>query len=107
MARLIEGPADWRGPDLVRSGDWIHDWSKDEIAEIERAFATAREHGKTLETLEREDFPLPTVAGLFAAARDRLEMGCGLQLFRGFANERYTKDELRLIYWGLGKHLGT
>lgn len=107
MARLIEGPADWRGPDLVKSGEWIHDWTRDEIAEIERAFVTAKERGRTLETLEREDFLLPTVAGLFATVRDRLEMGCGLQLFRGFPNERYTKDELRLIYWGLGKHLGT
>jgi len=107
MATLITGPADWRGPDLVKSTAWIHDWSKDEIAEIERAFAVARENGKTLETLERAAFPLPTVSRLFEMARDQLENGCGLQLFRGFPNERHTKDELRLIYWGMGKHLGT
>ena len=107
MARLITGPADWRGPDLVKSTAWVHDWSKHEIAEIERAFATVRERGKTLETLTAADFPLPTVSGLFATARAQLENGCGLQLFRGFPNERYTKDELRLIYWGMGKHLGT
>jgi len=107
MTALIKGPADWRGPDLVKSGDWIHDWSAAEIAEIEGAFAAARERGKTLETLEIADFPLPNVAQRFATARDRLENGCGLQLFRGFPNDRYTKDELRLIYWGMGKHLGT
>ena len=107
MTALIKGPADWRGPDLVKSDDWIHDWSAAEIAEIERAFATARERGKTLETLAAEDFPLPTVAQRFVIARDQLENGCGLQLFRGFPNERHTKDELRLIYWGMGKHLGT
>lgn len=107
MARLIAGLADWRGPDLVKSNAWIHDWTKDEIAEVESAFADTCKQGKSLETLTREDFPLPIVSQRFAEARDRLENGCGLQLFRGFPNERYSKDELRLIYWGMGKHLGT
>ncbi len=107
MARLIEGAADWRGRDMVKSQSWIHDWTRDEIAEIERAFAAARAHGKTLETLTCEDFPLPNVAMRFEAARERLEHGGGLQLFRGYPNERHSKDELRLIYWGMGKHLGT
>ena len=107
MARMIEGAADWRGPDMAKSTAWIHDWTKDEIAEIERAFASASKAGRTLETLVREDFPLPSVASRFAEARERLENGGGLQLFRGFPNERYIKDDLRLIYWGMGKHFGT
>ncbi len=107
MARIIEGPSNWRGPDLVKSTEWIHDWSPAEIAEIEQAFATARSRGKTLETLERDDFPLPTVARCFEMARNQLEKGCGLQLFRGFPYARYSKDDLRLIYWGMGKHIGT
>lgn len=107
MATLIEGPADWRGPDMVKSSAWIHDWTPSEIAELKHAFAAAREAGKTLETLTQQDFPLPTVSALFEMARERLENGCGLQLFRGFPIEGYSKDELRLIYWGMGKHLGT
>ncbi|MGH7032598.1 MAG: TauD/TfdA family dioxygenase [Stellaceae bacterium] len=106
MTKLITGPSDWRGSALAASSEWIHDWTPSEIAEIEAAFAAACERGKTLETLEREDFPLPQVSRLFAMARERLEAGCGLQLFRGFPTERHGKDELRLIYWGMGKHLG-
>lgn len=107
MAKLITGPADWRGAAMAQRRDWIHDWSAAEIAEIDRAFAIAVERGKQLETLTAEDFPLPTVSQLFAEARERLETGCGLQLFCGFPNDKYRRDELRLIYWGLGKHLGT
>ena len=107
MARIIEGPADWRGPDMLKSGAWIHDWTKAEIAEIESALINARALGRTLETLNAEDFPLPNAATRLAEARQRLEHGGGLQLFRGFPNDRYTKDDLRLIYWGIGKHLGT
>jgi hypothetical protein len=103
----VETQANWRGPEMAQSSAWIHAFSAPEIAEIEAARAQARARGKTLASLEREDFPLPRVAPALAAARARLETGPGLHLFRNFPAERYDKDELRLIYWGLGKHLGT
>ena len=89
MARIIEGAADWRGPDMAKSTAWIHDWTKDEIAEIERAFASASKAGKTLDTLTREDFPLLRSSRCRGSpeGRERLENGGGLQLFRGFPNE--------------------
>src|SRR5207245_6413102 len=33
--------------------------------------------------------------------------GRGLVLLRRVPGERYSEDELRIIYWGLGLHLGT
>ncbi len=35
-----------------------------------------------------------------------LEWGRGIVLLRGLPVERYTDDELRLIWWGIGAHLG-
>ena len=60
MHKIIEGPAAWRGPELAASRDWIHEFSPAEIAEIETALRSAKARGKTLDTLTREDFPLPT-----------------------------------------------
>src|SRR5690606_1289099 len=51
--------------------------------------------------------PLPTVSKAIAKGREELENGLGLQLYRGFPAEQYGKDDLRFIYWGLGKHIGT
>jgi hypothetical protein len=107
MQAPIEAPANWRGPELAASSDWIHVLSAPEVSEIEAALHNARASGRELATLEKEDFPLPNVRRILAAALERLEHGPGLHLFRGFPAERYGKDDLRLAYWGLGLHLGT
>src|SRR5262249_38252554 len=107
MHTIIEGPAGWRGPELAASRDWIHEFSPDEIAEIENALHNAKARGQTLDTLTREDFPLPNVSKRIAFARDFLENGKGIYQFRGIKIDGYSKDDLRLLYWGLGRHIGT
>jgi len=107
MNRIIDSPADWRGPRLAATQDWIHTFSPAEVEEIGAALRTARKRGSTLPTLTRHDFPLPTVSQALSRALDRLENGPGLHLLRGLPAERYGKDDLRLMYWGLGLHLGT
>ena len=107
MHTIIEGPAGWRGPELAASRDWIHEFEPAEIAEIENALRSARTRGRTLETLTRDDFPLPTVSRRIAFARDFLENGKGIYQFRGIKIDGYSKDDLRLLYWGLGRHIGT
>ncbi len=107
MVAVYAHPADWRGADLAGRTDWIHNFTPAEVAEIKAAHSHARALGKTLPTLTREDFPLPTVSARLAAARDVLEEGTGIYQFRGFDVEGFSKDDLRLIYWGIGKHMGT
>jgi hypothetical protein len=107
MQRIIDDRADWRGSDIARSRQWIHEFSPAEVAEIDAAFRTAKARGKTLPTLAREDFPLPGVGRVLARALDELENGLGLFHLRGLPTEPYSKEDLRLIYWGFGKHIGT
>src|SRR2546427_857197 len=107
MHTTLDIPAAWRGPELAAARDWIHEFSPDEIAEIEEALRSAKAGGKTLDTLTKEDFPLPTVAKRIAFARDFLENGKGIYQFRGMKIDGYSKDDLRLMYWGLGRHIGT
>ena len=103
----IESRADWRGPEITKRQDWIHRFSAAEIVELEGAYATACRRGKTLATLTAEDFPLPSLGAVFERALDELENGLGIRHFRGFPALNYSKEALRLIYWGIGKHLGT
>jgi hypothetical protein len=107
MRKPIEGPAGWRGPELAAAHDWIHQFTADEIAEIEAALRSAKARGRTLDTLTKEDFPLPTVGKRIAFARDFLENGKGIYQFRGIRTDGTSKDDLRLIYWGFGRHMGT
>jgi hypothetical protein len=107
MHKIVEGAAGWRGTELAAATDWIHEFSTNEIAEIVAALRHAKAQGKTLDTLTREDFPLPTVSKRIALARDFLENGKGIYQLRGIKIDGYSKDDLRLLYWGLGRHIGT
>ncbi|MBF0277184.1 MAG: TauD/TfdA family dioxygenase [SAR324 cluster bacterium] len=61
----------------------------------------------SLEKITIEDFPLPSVSNRLAEIRDELEDGLGLKLLRGFPTDQYSVEDLRLIFWGLGLHIGT
>src|SRR5262249_44506490 len=107
MRTIIPGPAAWRGVELAPSPDWVHEFSDEEIAEIEGGLCRAKACGRPVETLTRDDFPLPKVAKRIAFARDFLEEGKGIYQFRGIKIDSHSKDDLRLLYWGLGRHIGT
>jgi hypothetical protein len=107
VAHVITSPAAWLATDLSASNDWIDHFSAADCTEIDAALRTAQARGATLETLTREDFPLPTVAARIGNAREQIETGRGIRVLRGLPTAPYSKDELRLIYWGLGRHLGT
>ncbi len=103
----IASPADWRGPDLLKRSDWIHPLTFNEIVEIEEALQTAKARGVTLASLEKETFLLPAFPRIVERVRETLENGPGMFLIRGFPAERYQAADLRIIYWALGKYLGT
>jgi hypothetical protein len=59
------------------------------------------------QTMTRDDFAIPRLAAALAEVSRELEDGRGLVLLRRIPVERYGEDELRIVYWGLGLHLGT
>jgi len=107
MYHVIDGPFNWEAADMHRDTDWIHHFSKQEREEIDAALQHAIGKGCSIDKLRPEDFPLPTVAELFSRGREQLENGVGMQLYRGIDVGRYDKDQLRLMYWGMGLHFGT
>lgn len=108
MRQPINVTANWKAAEVMqRTSEWIHPLTAAEIREIQAALAEAQRRGKSIAELTREDFPLPTLGQLLEKGRQVLEDGLGLFLVRGFPVEQHSKAELRLIYWGIGKHLGT
>lgn len=88
--------------------DWIHHLDDGELAEIEAALQHVKDNGLEIHDINSaDDFPLDRVAQTLAHARDYLENDAGLFHFRGIPVEDRPKDDLRMIYWGLGRHLGT
>jgi hypothetical protein len=105
-AQPLTGPAAWQGHDLARSTDWIRPISAAAVAELDAALAAVKARGLAWRDIRREDFPLRSFAAELAAVAHELEHGLGLVLLRGLPVERYSEDELRQLYWGIGTHLG-
>ena len=53
----IVSPADWRGPDLIKRTDWVHQFTEEDVAEIDRALTNAKARGLSLDDVSRETFP--------------------------------------------------
>ncbi|MEJ8848852.1 TauD/TfdA family dioxygenase [Variovorax rhizosphaerae] len=101
------GAANWVAKDLEDPHEWIIQLSDAQIAAIDGALRAARAAGAGLPTLTQQNFPLEGFDALVKEVHERLENGRGIIVLRGLPAARYSKDELRLIYWGLGLYLGT
>jgi hypothetical protein len=97
----------WRGVDLERSPEWIRAITPAEVDELDAALGAVQRRGLDWRQLTRDDFSIPRLARSLAEVSRELEEGRGLVLLRRIPVERYSADELRIVYWGLGLHLGT
>jgi hypothetical protein len=102
----IGGPAAWRSADFTSDTDFVRMLTGAEILEIERAAEQTRSRSIGILDITRDDFPLPRLAAKVAALRDDIVAGRGFGYLRGLPVERYDRETLARIYWGLSRHLG-
>jgi hypothetical protein len=103
----ISGACVWHGRAMATSRRWIRALSPEALAEIDAALGAVRRRGLAWHAIRREDFPLPRTEHLLADIRDELENGCGMVLLEGLPAARYAEDELRCLWMGIGRNLGT
>jgi hypothetical protein len=102
----IAGACAWLGRDMAHASRWERDLSVEAIADIDAALRRVQEQGLAWQEITRDNFPLPRMAALFADIAEELENGSGMMKLRGVPVSRYSEDELRQIYFGLGSHVG-
>lgn len=103
----LAGRAAWYGKELDVSSAWIRTLDDSQRAEIDAALARVKRDGFAPYAFGRDDFPLASTARLLADISDELENGLGAVRLRGLPVERYSDDDVRQIFWGLGRYLGT
>jgi alpha-ketoglutarate-dependent taurine dioxygenase len=104
---LFDSPGAWVARDFSGPSAWLLSLSEETRRELKSAVARAKQSRAEAATLTREDFPLPSFASTAAEIRRRLRDGSGFVVLRGLALDDYADDEVRLLYAGLGTHLGT
>jgi hypothetical protein len=102
----IAGACAWRGEEMARSTRWLRVLAAGAVAELDAALRGAQARGLAWPETTRDRFPLPGWSATLAEVARELEDGGGLVTLRGLPVERYTPDELRQIWFGLGCHVG-
>lgn len=104
--KAIEGLAAWKGGEIARDPSWTYRLSREEIAELDRAIASAKAGGKPVTALTRDDFDLPLLRPAIRGWMDALNRGRGFVLVKGFPVFDYDARDLEYAYWALGRHMG-
>ncbi len=95
--------AAWEGRALANSPEaWTITLSKAHIAELERAGIKI----KNLADISKETFDLPTLSQILSELQQELIKGRGFVLIRGLEIEKYSEDEIAVLFTGLGSHIG-
>ena len=101
----IEGSRLWTAADFGRDPSVTH-LSPAHLEEIDDALRAIQARGLNWGGFARSDFPLPETTALITQTREELVSGRGYSLLRGLPADRYTQEELEIIYYGLGLHMG-
>ena len=104
----LKTPAAWHGTDLANSENWIITLTPAQSAELTAAGSNASwaTNQDTPYSVTRSDFPLPTLNHVCDDIAHRLEGGPGIVLLRGFPVTKHADQDLELLLWGFGTHLG-
>ena len=102
----VSAPWVWTASELAARDDWIFPLSAAAIDDIDKALSGVKRRGLEMDSVTVADFPLPSFATDLADIKSSLVSGPGLSLVRGLPVERYNQDDLRLILWGIGAHIG-
>jgi hypothetical protein len=106
LRTVVRDATAWKGADLKNDGSWIYHLSRTELDEIEAARRAVASAGLPWGVFTKAQFPLPTLSAKLAVIDDQIRNGRGFVLLKGFPVDRYSLDEMKTIYWGLGVHMG-
>jgi len=104
MLSPIGGPPAWRGQELALRGFWPRKFLGLELDALDEALAHAEDAPPALRA---RGFAIPALRPLLETLARELETGAGVVRFSGLPVGRYTREELRTLFWGLCVNIGT
>lgn len=106
LRTIVKDATAWKGADLRNDDAWVHHFSPAELDEIDVAFRRVQSEGLSWGDFGRESFDLPLLSKKLGKIDNEIRNGRGFALLKGFPVQRYSLDEIKTIYWGLGTHMG-
>jgi hypothetical protein len=106
IARQIEPRLGWRAQDMRDPSTWTVELTKFDHAELSAALQVAKASAPCFTEITRDRFPLDSLGDKLQKIEAELVDGRGFVLLRKLETDRYSVDELTLMFWGIGMHLG-
>lgn len=100
------GRSVWTAKNLAASNDWLFQLPDTALREIDDSVTRLKTRGAKLEDIGAADFPLHSLDNHIKALKDEIATGRGFAIIRGLEAARYSTDDLRMIFWGIGSHFG-
>jgi hypothetical protein len=104
--RKLDTQVDWRSDDVADPAAWTVELTAADHGELDAALAHAKARSTNLLDIGRDDFPLHGLVPRLAQIERELIDGRGFVRIAALDTDRYDDDDLTLLYWGIGMHLG-
>ena len=102
----LETQCEWTADALADESIWTEVLTDVELEEADSALRHAMATSKDILDIDKNDFPLKTLAQRLGRIEDELINGRGFVRIRGLDRNRYDQSEMEMLYWGIGMHLG-
>lgn len=102
----VVGPSVWTAAQLQADLSWTHTLDDCQRAECLAALDRVRISGLSIERIDPDVFPLPTLGAVLDGVIDQIEGGRGVMLLRGVPIEGLTMPAIERLFWGLASHMG-
>jgi hypothetical protein len=95
----------WLGTEFDRCALYW-DFTPAHLAAIDEVMERLAGDTRPFHEITRRDFSHPALNRDLAALLAYIKTGPGLVVMRGFPVDKYTPEEMRTVYWGIGAHFG-
>jgi hypothetical protein len=106
IPRKLDTHVAWHAEDVADPAGWSVELTPQDHRELDHALARAKAVSDNLLEIDRDAFPLEGLAGKIGAIERELIDGRGFVRISALDVARYSDDDLTLLYWGIGMHLG-
>ncbi|HXW35413.1 MAG TPA: TauD/TfdA family dioxygenase [Acidimicrobiales bacterium] len=104
--RELEPGAEWRAHDVADPETWTLRLTASDHAELDEALKTAKSKSQDPLEITRDDFPLDGLEDKLGAVVTDLVDARGFIRISALRVDDYSDEDLTLMYWGIGLHLG-
>jgi hypothetical protein len=104
--KSFDHPSAWKASDFKSKDDFSIDLTAHQLDALEAQVAAYKKTGGDHDSLNPESFPLTSINDDVQSWQQEVLHGRGLLMLRGMPVDRMSTDDLRILFLGLGTHIG-